>query len=68
MKKDYNIIRNLAEKVREIANHPIQKEKEEIWKKYNKLERIRPLVLIFPEGSWREILPEKQLLCEDEYF
>ncbi|MGB9678181.1 MAG: hypothetical protein ACPLZ9_06125, partial [Candidatus Ratteibacteria bacterium] len=68
MEKDYTIIRKLAEKVKEIANHPVQKEKAEIWKKHNKLERVRPLVLIFPEGSWREILPESELLCKDEYL
>ena len=67
-KKDIEIIRKLAEKVKEIASNPVQKEKAEIWKKHNKLQRVRPLVLVFPEGSWREILPDSQLVCEDEYL
>lgn len=68
MKKDIDIIRKLAEKVKEISLPEKQKEKIEIWKRHNKLERVRPLVLIFPEGSWREIITENDLLCEDEYL
>ena len=26
------------------------------------------MILIFPGGSWRELLPEDQLVCEDPYF
>ncbi|MCM8804647.1 MAG: hypothetical protein NC833_05295 [Candidatus Omnitrophica bacterium] len=68
MKRDFEIIRRIAQKVKEIADHPIQKEKIEIWKKHNNLERVRPLILTFPEGSWREIISEDQLLCEDQYL
>ncbi|MFN4227666.1 MAG: hypothetical protein ACK4F0_05955 [Candidatus Ratteibacteria bacterium] len=68
IKKDNEIIKKLAEKLKEITTRFDQKEKIEIWKKHNNLERVRPLILIFPEGSWREILPDSQILCSDSYL
>jgi hypothetical protein len=32
---------------------------------HNALGSGRPLVLVFPEGAWRELMPESTLLCED---
>ncbi|MCM8809323.1 MAG: hypothetical protein NC917_03835 [Candidatus Omnitrophica bacterium] len=68
IEKDKEIIKQLALKLKEIITNFDQKEKIEIWKKHNNLQRIRPLVLIFPEGSWREILPDSQILCKDLYL
>lgn len=65
--KDKKIIRELAKKVQEVANHPEQKEKTKMWLRHNRLERVKPMVLIFPEGSWRELLPEKNLIATDPF-
>lgn len=29
------------------------------------LKPIRPVVLVYPEGSWSELVPESSLQCED---
>lgn len=62
--KDLEIIRNLAKRVAEIADLPIMKEKKEIWKRHHNLERVRPMLLIFPENSWHEMITS--LECEDQ--
>jgi hypothetical protein len=66
-KKDY--IRKLAHSVKEISENPIWKEKSDLWKKMNSLEKVRPLVLCaIPEEAWHELIPDSQLLIEDEVF
>ena len=62
---DLNLIRDLAKRVAEIAADPIHAERADRWRRFNRLEPDRPMVLIFPEGSWREILPDDQLVCTD---
>ncbi len=63
--KDKSILRKLANQVAEIASLPIMAERKEMWKHHNRLERVRPMILIFPEGSWGELLPHSELKCED---
>jgi len=63
--QDRQLLRELAARVAEIAALPIQQTKADMWRRHNRLERVRPMVLVFPEGSWRELLPEDQLACED---
>jgi len=63
--KDRVILRDLAKRVAEIADLPIQAERRELWKRHNRLERVRPMILVFPEGSWRELLPSSACVCED---
>ena len=63
-KRDIKILRDLARRVADIAALPIQQQKAEMWRQHNDLNRIRPMVLIFPEGSWRELLPRSVLQCE----
>ena len=41
-------------------------ERREIWKRHNSLKRVRPMILVFPEGSWRELLPETAMECENQ--
>lgn len=64
--QDRSILRDLARRVADIAAMPIQAERRELWKKHNRLQPTRPLILVFPEGSWTELLPEKDLCCEGE--
>ena len=60
-KPEITLLRNLAKKVAEIAAEPIQEKKRKLWYSHNQLEKTRPLVLVFPEDSWAEILGEDQL-------
>jgi hypothetical protein len=64
--KDAKIIRELAKKVSEIAALPVMEERKILWKKHNSLKGVRPMILVFPEGAWRELLPSSSLKCEDE--
>lgn len=63
--KDRTILTDLARQVAEIGHDPVQAANRELWKKHNALEAGRPLVLAFPEGAWRELLPGGVLQCED---
>lgn len=66
MSKDREILRGLAAQVAEIAASPRMAKLKEEWKQHNSLNSLRPMICVSPEGSWREILTEKDLLCEDE--
>ncbi|MBN1808304.1 MAG: hypothetical protein JW909_04495 [Planctomycetes bacterium] len=63
---DRNIIRELARRVADIASRPVMRERIALWKRHNSLRPARPMVLVFPEGSWRELLPPSALECRDE--
>ena len=65
-KEDIKILRNLAQQVAEIAELPIMEERRRMWKQHNQLKRVRPMILVFPEGSWRELLPQSMLHCRGE--
>ncbi len=59
------IIRELAKQVAEIAALSVQQERRELWTKHNSLQRVRPMVLVFPEGAWSELLPADVLQCDE---
>ncbi len=63
---DREVLRDLAERVADIAALPVQAERRELWKMHNSLQPTRPMILIFPEGSWEELLTEKDLRCEGQ--
>lgn len=69
-KKEKEVLRELGKKVREIAEQPVWKEKIELWKRHNKLEKTRPMVMIFLEDGdvWKDIIPEKELVCQQPYL
>jgi hypothetical protein len=62
---DREIVRKLAGRVAEIAALPVMAERRGMWKRHNRLDPPRPMILVFPEGSWRELLPESALECQD---
>ncbi|TFG67999.1 MAG: hypothetical protein E4H27_08380 [Anaerolineales bacterium] len=64
--QDRSTIRELAKRVADIAALPIQAERREIWKQHNSLQPVRPMILLFPEGSFEELLPVEILTCEGE--
>ncbi len=61
---DRAYLRELARQVAEIAHLPIMEERRAMWRRHNRLERMRPMVLVFPEGAWRELLPGSAMRCE----
>jgi len=64
--KDRAILRDLAKQVAEIAGLPVMAERRAMWTRHNALERVRPMILVFPEGSWGELLPRDVCQCADE--
>jgi hypothetical protein len=60
-KDDRVLLRELAARVAEIGHDPIQQKRAAMWRRHNDLQRERPMVLIFPEGAWREMLPDTDL-------
>lgn len=64
--RECHVLRELARRVAEIAALPIQAERVRLWKDHNSLKPRRPMVLAFPEGAWRELVPEGELECEHE--
>ncbi|MHB0859220.1 MAG: uroporphyrinogen decarboxylase/cobalamine-independent methonine synthase family protein [Anaerolineae bacterium] len=63
---DRTVLRDLAKLVAQIAELPIMAERRRLWVRHNRLDPARPMVLVFPEGSWRELLPQQSLVCRDE--
>jgi len=63
---DRQILRNTAYEIAELAALPIQAERRELWKKHNSLQPTRPMVLVFPEGAWEELLTGNDLFCDEE--
>ncbi len=65
---DRPILRQLAEQVAEIAALSIHKEKKELWRRLNDLEKVRPMVWI-NEIPWHEmnLNDELTLRTENEY-
>lgn len=61
--RDREILRELGRQVSEVAARPIQAERAALWLRHNDLEPARPMVLVFPEGAWREMLPREAMIC-----
>ncbi len=61
-------LRALAQEVAAIAAHPRQAIKRDLWLRHNRLEKVRPLLLVFPEDSWGEIIGEDQLELQDPFW
>ena len=64
--RDRTILRDLARRVAEVAQLPVMARRRAMWRRHNGLERVRPMVLIFAEGGWTELLPDDALECSQE--
>lgn len=64
--KDRSLLRELAKRLAEVAADPVQSEKSELWRRLNRLEPVRPLVLL-QNGTWHETAGEIPLVCEDDF-
>jgi len=62
---DRIILRNLAAQVREIATRPEMVKRRARWVEHNSLRSKEPMMLVFPEGAWEELLPDHVLACYD---
>lgn len=60
---DRMILRELAARVRDVAALEVMAERRELWRHHHRLDPVRPMLLVFPEGSWGELLPERTLGC-----
>jgi len=60
------IVRDLAQRVAEIAALPVQKEKAEMWRRLNRLEPVRPMVML-QNGAWNETLDDSVAECTDQF-
>jgi len=50
-------LRSLARRVAELAADPKQRHKRDLWYRHIALEPVRPLLLVFLEDAWEEVLP-----------
>jgi hypothetical protein len=62
-RQERELLRDLARQVADAAALPVMAERRELWKRHNSLRPARPMILVFPEGSWRELLPDSSLKC-----
>jgi len=67
-KKEKEYLQALACRVKEFSVLPEQEEKRNRWKLHNGLKKVRTPVLLFPEGSWTEIMPDGELVIDDPLF
>jgi hypothetical protein len=58
-KKEKEILRKLAYRIKELSKRPVEDEKRELWYRHNALEETRPIVFCDPENGWYEILADK---------
>jgi hypothetical protein len=63
---DRTILRDLARRVADAAALPVMAERRREWVRHNGLRPGRPMILIFPEGGWRELMPPESLACEGD--
>jgi hypothetical protein len=64
--RDRAILRDLARQVAEIAAGPEVAARRGRWAAHNSLRSTEVLMLVFPEGAWRELLPAGALACRQE--
>jgi hypothetical protein len=68
--RDRQIVRDLAKRYAEAAARDVQREKRDLWKKHNSLQRTRPLLLA-NVGMWnhwcKEFFGDDAMECEDGF-
>lgn len=62
------ILRDIAKRVAELAGVPGQAEKRRLWLRHNRLEPVRPMLLVFPEDAWSDILPPGEMTLADPFW
>ena len=65
---EIRMLRELARRKAQILANPVVAERIRLWKKHNALAQERPMLLVFPEGGWQDIIPvdeSLQVRCAD---
>ena len=62
--QDRTIIRELAKKVCELSARRSEAAKIEEWKRHNRFESGKPMVLVYMEDVWDELVSDESLICE----
>jgi hypothetical protein len=63
---DKPILRDLAKHIAEIAARPEMAQRRKRWVEHNTLRSKAPLMLVFPEGAWEELILPGDLHCEGD--
>jgi len=66
--EETRILRDLACRKAEILARPAVSERIRLWKKHNALAQERPMLLVFPEGGWEDLISADDSLrcrCSD---
>jgi hypothetical protein len=61
--KDRKVLRDLAKRVADIADDPVMSARRSMWVEHNSLRSTYPMMLVFPEDGWQELIPEESLRC-----
>ncbi len=69
--KDIQVLRALAERYAEVAAHPIQQERRDLWMRHNSLQPTRPLITV--QFNWWNVwfdqyLEDQVLECGDAFL
>ncbi|MCK4601778.1 MAG: hypothetical protein KAU28_04895, partial [Phycisphaerae bacterium] len=64
-RSDRQVVRDLAKRVVELAANPAESAKIAAWKRHNRFERGRALVVVRLEDVWDEFVPVSSLQCEN---
>lgn len=54
--------------MRALAESPRAAELRDLWRRHDDLEATRPLLLVFPEDSWAEVIPARTLAIHDPFW
>ena len=67
LRRDSEVLRDVADRVLEISNEPVNEERRRLWYKHNDLEESPPLVLIESFPATDEVVTEDTLRCEETW-
>ncbi len=65
--RDRPILQDLARQVADIAADPVMARRRRLWADHNSLKNLHPMMLVFPEGAWIELVPVATLRCEGAF-
>ena len=61
---DKAVLRELARKVKQLSELPVQQERKTLWTNHHSLKQTVPPIFIDPELAWYELLPADNLRCK----
>jgi len=64
---DLQVLRELAKRVREIAESPVMEERRRLWRRHNDLHGERPLILIESGGLIEPLIPASARHCTGDW-